>query len=194
MDELHYDDVIVGGGSAGCVLANRLSADGQRRVLVIEAGMDTPPEATPPEILDSYPMTLFFGDTYIWPGLSAAAGRNAEGRPVVRGYEQGRVMGGGSSINVQSANRGLPRDYDEWRDLGARGWGWADVLPYFLKLETDLDFDGPLHGRSGPIPIRRIAREAMPQFGKAVGEALSATGLPFRKDQNAEFEDDNNER
>ncbi|OAF10755.1 glucose-methanol-choline oxidoreductase [Bradyrhizobium centrolobii] len=189
MDGLHFDDVIVGGGSAGCVLANRLSADGRRRVLLIEAGMDTPPDATPPEILDSYPMPLFFGDTYIWPGLSAAAGRNVEGKPVVRAYEQGRVMGGGSSINVQSANRGLPRDYDEWRDLGARGWGWADVLPYFRKLETDLDFEGPLHGRSGPIPIRRIAREAMPAFGKAVGEALSATGLPFRQDQNAEFED-----
>jgi len=189
MEELHFDDVIVGGGSAGCVLANRLSADGRRRVLLIEAGMDTPPDATPSEILDSYPMPLFYGDKYIWPGLSAAAGRNAEGRPVVRGYEQGRVMGGGSSINVQSANRGLPRDYDEWHELGARGWGWTDVLPYFLKLETDLDFDGPLHGKQGPIPIRRIAHEAMPRFGRAVGEALSATGLPFRQDQNGEFED-----
>jgi 5-(hydroxymethyl)furfural/furfural oxidase len=189
MDGLHFDDVIVGGGSAGCVLANRLSADGRRRVLLVEAGMDTPPEATPSEILDSYPMPLFFGDRYIWPGLSATAGRNTEGKPVVRSYEQGRVMGGGSSINVQSANRGLPRDYDEWRDLGAHGWGWTDVLPYFLKLETDLDFDGPLHGKRGPIPIRRIAREAMPEFGRAVGEALSATGLPFREDQNAEFGD-----
>ena len=189
MDSLHFDDVIVGGGSAGCVLANRLSADGRRRVLLVEAGMDMPPEGMPPEILDSYPMPLFFGDKYIWPGLSAATGRNAEGKPIVRAYEQGRVMGGGSSINVQSANRGLPRDYDEWCDLGARGWGWEDVLPYFRKLETDLDFDGPLHGRSGPIPIRRISRGAMPEFGRAAGEALSATGLPFMKDQNAEFED-----
>jgi 5-(hydroxymethyl)furfural/furfural oxidase len=98
-------------------------------------------------------------------------------------------MGGGSSINVQSANRGLPRDYDEWRDLGARGWGWADVLPYFRKLETDLDFGGPLHGQSGPIPIRRIARNAMPEFGHAVGEAFAATGLPLLDDQNGEFED-----
>ena len=151
--------------------------------------MDTPPDATPPEIFDSYPMPLFFGDKYIWPGLSAGAGRNGDGKPIVRAYEQARVMGGGSSINVQSANRGLPRDYDEWRDLGARGWGWEDVLPYFRKLETDLDFDGPLHGRSGPIPIRRIAREAMPEFGRAVGEALAATGLPLMKDQNAEFDD-----
>ncbi|WP_225150421.1 GMC family oxidoreductase N-terminal domain-containing protein [Bradyrhizobium sp. NBAIM08] len=189
MNEMHFDDVIVGGGSAGCVLANRLSVERTRRVLLIEAGMDTLPAAMPPEILDSYPMTLFLGDKYIWPGLSAATGRNAEGKPVVRAYEQARVMGGGSSINVQSANRGLPRDYDEWRDLGARGWGWTDVLPYFLKLETDLDFDGPLHGKHGPIPIRRIAREAMPPFGRAVGEALSATGLPFREDQNGEFED-----
>jgi 5-(hydroxymethyl)furfural/furfural oxidase len=151
--------------------------------------MDTPPDATPPEILDSYPMPLFFGDKYIWSGLSVAAGRNAEGKAVIRAYEQGRVMGGGSSINVQSANRGLPCDYDEWRDLGARGWGWEDVLPYFRKLENDLDFDGPLHGRSGPIPIRRIAGDAMPEFGRAVGEAFSATGLPFKDDQNAEFED-----
>jgi 5-(hydroxymethyl)furfural/furfural oxidase len=189
MDGLYFDDVIVGGGSAGCVLANRLSADGRRRVLVVEAGMDMPPDATPPEILDSYPMPLFYGDRYIWPGLSATGGRNAEGKPIVRAYEQGRVIGGGSSINMQSANRGLPRDYDEWRDLGARGWGWEDVLPYFRKLETDLDFAGPLHGRSGPIPIRRVARGMMPEFGKAVGEALLATGLPFMKDQNAEFED-----
>ncbi|WP_247279927.1 MULTISPECIES: hypothetical protein [unclassified Bradyrhizobium] len=72
-------------------------------------------------------------------------------------------------------------------ELGARGWGWTDVLPYFLKLESDLDFGGPLHARAARS--RSVAsREAVPQFGKAVGEALSA-GLPFLKDQNAEFED-----
>jgi 5-(hydroxymethyl)furfural/furfural oxidase len=171
------------------VLANRLSASGDRRVLLIEAGQDTPPGAEPAEILDSYPMPIFFGDRYFWPGLTASSGKTKDGQTLSRGYEQGRVLGGGSSINVQSANRGLPRDYDEWRDLGARGWGWDDVLPYFRKLETDLDFDGALHGRDGPIPIRRIAKADWPPFGVAVGEAFAASGVPFREDQNAEYED-----
>ena len=189
MDSLYCDDVIVGGGSAGCVLAHRLSGDPTRRVLLIEAGRDYPPGTEPAEILDSYPMPLFFGDHYIWPGLEAQASRARDGRAVSRPYEQGRVIGGGSSINVQSANRGLPRDYDEWRDLGARGWGWNDVLPYFRKLETDLDFGGEQHGSDGPIPIRRILQPDWPSFGQAVAEAFATASLPFRADQNADFAD-----
>src|SRR6187551_1376165 len=88
----HFDDVIVGGGSAGCVFANRLSADAMRRVLV-EAGVDMPPSLIPPEISDSYPMALFFGDRYIWPGLKATMLRSQDGQPQRRVYEQGRVMG-----------------------------------------------------------------------------------------------------
>ena len=189
MNEPAFDDVVVGGGSAGCVVASRLSANATRRVLLVEAGRDTLPGAEPPEILDSYPMPLFYGDRYIWPGLTASAGRAGNEAAVSRAYEQACVMGGGSSINVQSANRGLPRDYDEWRDLGADGWGWDDVLPYFRKLETDLDFAGPLHGKDGPMPIRRIAQPDWPPFGAAVGEAFAASGVPFRRDQNGEFED-----
>ncbi|MBN3751687.1 glucose-methanol-choline oxidoreductase [Paraburkholderia sp. Tr-20389] len=181
-----FDYVIVGGGSAGCVLAHRLSAEPSLRVALIEAGRDTPPGAVPGEILDSYPMPVFCGDTYIWPELKAQATRGA----AMRVYEQGKVMGGGSSINVQSANRGLPRDYDEWAANGATGWGWSDVLPYFRKLERDVNFpEDELHGRDGPVPIRRIMPEDWPPFCHAFEKGLRAQGLVMLRDQNAEFED-----
>ncbi len=183
------DVLIVGGGSAGCVMANRLSADPGRRVLLVEAGVDTPPGRVPPEILDSYPMPLFHGDRYVWPGLDAAVTTDAAGRQRRRTYEQGRVMGGSSSVNVQSANRGLPRDYDAWAALGATGWGWDEVLPYFRKLEMDLDFGGPLHGRDGPLPIRRILEPDWPPFARAAARAFDTSGLPRRADQNGDFED-----
>lgn len=182
----HFDYVIVGGGSAGCVLANRLSRDPGIRVALIEGGVDTPPGAVPAEILDSYPMPLFFGHRYIWPSLQARA--VAGGRAKV--YEQGRVMGGGSSINVQAANRGLPRDYDEWAASGAQGWSWQDVLPYFRKLERDVDFgSSPMHGSDGPMPIRRILPQAWPPFCTAFAQALGRSGLSALDDQNAEFGD-----
>ncbi|MBW9105323.1 GMC family oxidoreductase [Paraburkholderia phenoliruptrix] len=181
-----FDYVIVGGGSAGCVLAHRLSAVASLRVALIEAGADTPPGAVPAAILDSYPMPVFCGETYIWPDLKAKATRHAAPRV----YEQGRVMGGGSSINVQSANRGLPRDYDEWAANGAHGWAWRDVLPYFRKLERDVDFPGgELHGSDGPVPIRRIMPNDWPPFCHAFAKGLRANGLAQLQDQNGEFGD-----
>jgi 5-(hydroxymethyl)furfural/furfural oxidase len=181
-----FDYVIVGGGSAGCVLAHRLSAVPSLRVALIEAGADTPPDNVPEAILDSYPMPVFCGDTYIWPGLKARATRQAAERI----YEQGRVMGGGSSINVQSANRGLPRDFDEWAASGATGWSWDDVLPYFRKLERDANFpDDPLHGKDGPIAIRRIMSGEWPPFCHAFAKGLKSNGFATLHDQNAEFVD-----
>ncbi|MGF6998096.1 GMC family oxidoreductase [Paraburkholderia sp. GAS32] len=181
-----FDYVIVGGGSAGCVLAHRLSAVPSVSVALIEAGADTPPGAVPEAILDSYPMPVFCGETWIWPELKAKATRKSAAKV----YEQGRVMGGGSSINVQSANRGLPRDDDDWAASGAAGWAWDDVLPYFRKLESDVDFPyGPLHGADGPVPIRRIMPQQWPPFCNAFAHGLRSNGFAALQDQNAQFDD-----
>jgi len=105
-------------------------------------------------------------------------------------YDQGKVMGGGSSINYQAANRGHPDDYNEWAELGASGWGWSDVLPYFKKLEDDADYgDSAYHGKGGPIPVQRMRREEWCGYTKAVAQALEKADLPYLEDQNGSFVD-----
>ena len=186
-----FDYLVVGGGSAGCVMANRLSADPAKTVLLIEAGMDTPPGATPADILDSYHLSQA-NPKYKWMQFRAyhqPVPHNAPERPALQSYDQGRVMGGGSSINYQAANRGAPDDYNEWETMGAAGWSWEGVLPYFRKLETDQQFDGPLHGKSGPLPIRRVTREKWSGFSKATADSFALAGMEFFDDQNGGFED-----
>jgi 5-(hydroxymethyl)furfural/furfural oxidase len=189
-----YDTIIVGGGSAGSVLAHRLSARSAHKVLLCEAGQDTPPGNEPPEIRDSYSGMAYFDPRFHWTGLKVTTqvvshNNPEEDRPPLRKYEQARVLGGGSSINGQLANRGAPTDYDEWEARGVAGWSWKDVLPYFKKVERDLDFDGPFHGRDGRIPVRRIPQEHWTRHSQAVAEACKLAGYTFLSDQNGEFVD-----
>jgi 5-(hydroxymethyl)furfural/furfural oxidase len=190
-NHLIHDHLIVGGGSAGCVLANRLSARASNRVLLVEAGPDTPPGRVPPEILDSYPGTVYFDPRYHWTRLRVRTVAQPHNAPPAAQktspYEQARVLGGGSSINGQFANRGAPGDYDEWAARGATGWHWNAVLPYFKRVERDLDFAGPLHGTEGLIPIRRIFPMHWCGHAKAIGEACAEAGFPYVPDQNGDF-------
>jgi 5-(hydroxymethyl)furfural/furfural oxidase len=189
-----YDTIIVGGGSAGSVMAHRLSARSANKVLLCEAGQDTPPGNEPPEIRDSYSGTAYFDPRFHWTELKVTTqvvshNNPDEERPPLRKYEQARVLGGGSSINGQLANRGAPADYDEWEARGAAGWSWKDVLPYFRKVERDLDFDGPFHGKDGRIPVRRIPQAHWTRHSLAVAEACKLAGHTFVPDQNGEFVD-----
>jgi 5-(hydroxymethyl)furfural/furfural oxidase len=186
------DYLILGGGSAGCVLAARLSEDARNRVVLVEAGRNITLETMPDSMRTRYPGRAFLDPANIWGSLTAYMGAplgNADNR-TPRRYEQARVLGGGSAINAMVANRGAPGDYDEWGALGAEGWSWDVALPYFKKLERDCDFDDPrYHGRDGPIPVRRIKPERMSPFVKALCDTLVARGHPARPDQNGEWTD-----
>ncbi len=185
------DYLILGGGSAGCVLAARLSADPRRTVVLVEAGRNISADDIPDEVRGRYPGRAYLDARNIWSHLTALMGHprsNTAPRPPRR-YEQARLLGGGSAINALMANRGAPADYAEWQALGADGWGWCDCLPYFLKIEADRDFDGPLHGADGPLTIRRISDDRISPFVDRVMKTLNRRGHPIKPDQNGAWED-----
>jgi 5-(hydroxymethyl)furfural/furfural oxidase len=181
-----YDYVIVGAGAAGCVLANRLSADRKSHVLLIEAGRDYAPGNEPSDIRSVFPMAAFNQD-YAWPDTNVHW-RTSGSSPSVP-LPQGRIVGGSSAIMGMWALRGTPADYDEWEQAGATGWGWSGVLPFFKTLETDIDFAGPLHGDSGPIPIRREPRSRWSPLAKAIEAESVARGHAQIADLNGDFRD-----
>lgn len=177
--------MIVGAGSAGAVLAARLSADRSVQVALIEAGPDYLSAHTTDAMKSPNPHTIIVGEafsTYRWDALKAR--RTHAQAP--RTYWRGRGVGGSSSINGQIAIRGVPEDYNAWAAGGCEGWAFEDVLPAFRRLETDLKFGTkPYHGDAGPIPIYRAPVSRWGAVDQALAEAALDAGYGWAADHNA---------
>jgi choline dehydrogenase len=180
-----YDTVIIGSGSAGSILANRLSNDPTRNILLIEAGNDY-------SNFDSIPKNIYYGDgTVINPSQSGNDPHdwsyNAESTkngPQIK-IPRGKVMGGSSSINAQILLRGIREDYDRWAEFGNEKWSFDEVLPYFMKLENDLDFpNDTYHGDEGYIKVNRVPENDWDDLHRAFYESCIDNGFPECPDHN----------
>jgi choline dehydrogenase len=172
-----WDDVIVGAGSAGAVLASRLSEQPDRQVLLLEAGSARAVGVLPPRPLGHPVLTGANWDYVASLGMHADNGRQYP-------YPVGKAVGGSSAVNGAIALRGLPADFEEWSAAAGPDWTWDRVLPYFVRLEADADVTGHGHGHDGPIPVRRLPATRLSPVATAFVDACHAAGLPDLYDLN----------
>ncbi len=176
-----YDYVIVGAGSAGCVLANRLSANPSNRVLLLEAGRHDR------HLLIRMPLGMLRvmrDRRFVWPLVSQPE-PHLNGRRLA--LPQGRLLGGSSSINGMMFMRGHRLDYEGWRAMGCDGWGFADVLPYFKMMERSWRGCGPYHGASGPLSVNPVDVERL--LHRPLMAAAQAAGFQSTDDLSGAFQE-----